>query len=409
MAGLLKDVDPTAKVYTSSGVKFYAADAVGGPDADYMTYFWNDGPSLYRPLSIPGHAVPGNLLNDPSLTSSDWYSMTTDNPGLQDRLVVDLAMKVIKQERPRIVVLNLPEMDWPVAHLYGGPADAPAVTQLMENADSQLGKLFDAYKEMGIFDQTVFCFMGDHGVLPLEQQVNPGDFDAAIAKSGTSVTTTDYHTGGFLWLDDPTQSINASMALEDLKEPGVASIYFLGQSGGQPRYLPSPASASRLSPQLDAANRYLLETMNGANAPHVVMLYEERTGTLGAGGNYPWKGDHGGGRWASQGIAMAMAGPGIRKGHRSLHPARLVDLAPTFLRLLGAPYPTMDGTALADAFSTPTAREVAAQAVSARELVPIAATLRRQSALDVSTQHGKASTSTLGKSQQKRIPLNPNY
>ena len=410
MAALLKDVDPTAKVYTSSGVKFYAADAVGGPEADYITYFWNDGPNMYRPLSIPGHqALPASILNDPSLTSNDWYSMTTDSPGLQDALVVDLATKVIERERPRIVILNLPEMDWPVAHLYGGPADAPAVTQLMENADKQLGKLMDLYRNLGIFHETVFCLMGDHGVLPLERQVNTADIPGAVANAGTTINTGDFHTGGFLWINDPTRAMKASTYIDDLKEPGVSAAYFLGDIAGQRTYLPSPQTASRITPQLDNAYRYLLETMNGANAPHVVLLYEERTGTLGAGGNYPWKGDHGGASWASQGVALTMAGPGIRRGYRSQHPARLVDLAPTFLRLLGAPYPSMDGVALADAFASPTAEELTAQTDLAREIVPVAATLRRQSLLDVKGARVKSTTSALKKTAEKNIPLNPNY
>ena len=407
MAGLLKSVDPTAKIYTSSGVKFYAADAVGGPDADYITYFWNDGPSTYRPLSVPGHEIPADILADPDLTRSDWYTMTTDSPGMQDMLVVDLAIKLIKRERPRIVVLNLPEMDWPVAHLYGGPLDGSAVTKLMENADTAMANLINAYREMGIFHETVFCFMGDHGVLPLEHQVNPSAFAGAIARAGTSIQTYDYHTGAFFWLNDPSKAANAAYEITALKEPGVSAVYFRGGSDGAPRYLPAEASASSLLPGVDSAYRYLLETMNGPNAPHIVALYQERTGTVGAGGNYPWKGDHGGASWASQAVPVIMTGPGIRQGFRSPFPARLVDLTPTFLRLLGAPHPGMDGVVLADALVDPLARESRLQNLTSRQIIPVVGALKRQSAADVREMGAYFTPPT--QSKKSGIPLNPAY
>jgi arylsulfatase A-like enzyme len=279
----------------------------------------------------------------------------------------------------------------------------------MENADSALGRLVDTYKGLGIYDQTVFCFMGDHGVLPLEQQVNTGGFGPAVQTAGTMMVASDYHTGGFIWLEDPSRAINAATAVDGLREPGVSATYFLGSAAGRRQYLPSPASADRVTSQLDGAYRYLLETMNGANAPHVVVLYEERTGTLGAGGPYQWKGDHGGASWAAQGVAMAMAGPGIRQGYRSPFPARVVDLAPTFLRLLGAPRPAMDGVVLADALQSPTSSESTVQNTTSRQLVPVARALQAQSLADVRRMHGPTATSTTGKSKSKRIPLNPNY
>ena len=98
MAGLLKQVDPTAKIYAGAGTKFYAADvADGGPDADYISYFWNDGPDKYRPLSIPGYRLPPGLLDDPALVTNNYQTMNYAHPGEQDGLVVDLATKVSRR------------------------------------------------------------------------------------------------------------------------------------------------------------------------------------------------------------------------------------------------------------------------------------------------------------------------
>jgi Type I phosphodiesterase / nucleotide pyrophosphatase len=391
MAGLLKQVDPTAKVYTSSGVKFYAADAAGGPDADYITYYWNDGPNTYRPLSIPGHELPPGILDDPSLRTNNYTTMNygvtgqpaAGHPGLQDTLVVDLATKVIRQQRPRIVILNLPEMDYPFGHLNGGPHNPGYVRAIMESADNAIGKLFQTYKDLGIFHQTMFAFLGDHGMIPLQQQVDNRPIWTAAQKAGTSVVGADCHSAGFVWIADPGKALKTSEYIDSFRMPGVAAVYFLaGVSGGR-EYLPSPQTASSITPQLDAAYRYLLGTMAGSNAPHVVLLYPERTGTVGAGAPAKWLGDHGGPSWASQSIPLVLAGPGIRRGRQSTFPARLVDIAPTLLRLLGVPYPNLDGVALADAFRRPFASERAALNQIATQLTPLAATLKRQSVLDV--------------------------
>lgn len=404
LAGMLKDHDPSAKVYTASGNKFYAADAMGGPDADYISYFWNDGKKLYRPVSMPGHELPADIINDPAFRAYDYGHMIYGSPapihpGQQDAMVVDLATKVIERERPRIVMLNLPEMDWPVAHLDGGPRDSSSrakVTHIMENADRQLGKLFDTYRNLGIFDQTIFAVIGDHGCLPLQWEVDRTPAEDAVSKAGTTLITGDFHTGGFMWIADPGLAMKVAALIDQAKMQGVKAVYYRDTVNGRPQYLPSPATAANVAADLDRSYRYLLETMNGRNAPHVVLLYPERVGTWKAGGNHPWLGDHGGASWGSQTLATVMAGPGIRQGYQSVYPSRLVDLTPTFLRLLGAPYPKLDGIALADSFKSPIKDEVGMQRRVANRLIPVTSTLRRESALDITKLPGNLANPAKG-------------
>lgn len=397
MASLLKETDPTAKVYAGAGVKFYAVDAAGGPDADYITYFWNDGPQRYRPLEIPGHELPPGtraILGDPALQTDDYTSdklHTTINylhPGQQDSLVVDLASRVIRRERPRIVILNVGEMDFPFGHETGGPISPHFVKEIMGNVDRAVGRLMDTYRDLEIFDQTVFAFLGDHGMVPLIQQVDDSPVWQAALKAGTRVAGGDFHTGGYVWLEDPDRAEQTATNIDSVRMPGVSAVYFRGSVGGQPQYFASPATAISVDPATDGAYRYLLETLDGANAPHIILVFMEDTGTLGAGGTSGagrpnvWHGDHGGASWDSHHLPLVLYGAGIRKGHRSSYPARLVDLAPTLLRLLGVPFPLMDGIALADAFRRPLGDEIAAQRVMGRQLKPVAAALRARSRHD---------------------------
>ena len=382
LSGLIKQQNPDARIFTTSGQKFYAADAVGGPQADYISYFTVAQNNAWVPRSIPGHDLPNNIISNPGFTFPNYKTMLL---GQQDYLAARVTAKVIEQERPRFVMLNLAEMDWPVAHVNGGPVDPAAVTTVMENADRAVGLLVDTYRQLGILDQTVFVVTGDHGVIPMTNQVDRTPLLDAVQKAGTGYVTSDFHTGGFLWLEDPAKAPAVAANVDGAGVPGVAGTYYRGtDNNGNATFLPGPATATNVVGAIDAAYRYLLATLNGADAPHVVILYKEHTGTLDAGGSVTWKGDHGGFSWESHAVPLIMAGPGIRRGYVSPFPARMVDLTPTMLRLLGVPYPRLDGVALADAFSRPLQPELAAQTAVARSLSPLVAALQRQSKIDLS-------------------------
>jgi len=401
MSEYIKRHDSRAKIYTASGQKFYAADAVGGVYADYVSYFKSTN-GKWGPVSMPGRELPSSIINDPRFVHPDGLPL-----GHQDALVGDLAMDVIRKERPRVVILNLPEMDWPVAHIDGGPLSPGPVKTLMKNADRILGKLINEYDGAGILHETVFMLLGDHGVTPLENFVNPQGLQGAM-QAVANVVTFDTHTGAFAWLDDATMSSQAAAAVENSGAPGVAAVYYLKEVGGRRTYVPAPNTSKATHNALGAAFQYLLHTTAGDNAPHVVCFYPERTGTMGAGGKVKWLGDHGGSSWSSQGIPLIMAGPGVKQGHVSHFPARLVDLAPTAMRLLGAPYPRTDGLVLADALQNPTSGDVNQQRHAAQYLVPMVKALRKQAALDVQGQPPMTPAKP-SKTSPKTITVGPGY
>lgn len=378
LSGLIKQHDPAARIFTTSGQKFYAADAAGGPLADYISYFTVGTSNAWVPISVRGHDLPANIQANPRFRLPNYQSMPL---GQQDYLAGTLTAAVIQQERPRFVMLNLAEMDWPVAHINGGPADPRAVTTLMQNADRVIGLLVDTYRSLGLLDKTVFVVTSDHGTVVTSRLVDRNPLLTAVQKAGTQIVTADFHTAGFFWLEDGSRALQVATLFDAERIPGVSAVYYR-TTQDPPAFQPSPDTARRIAPALDAAYRYLLATINGANAPHVVAVYPEQTGTVDAGGSVVWNGDHGGFSWQSHAVPLVMAGPGIRRGYVSRFPARTVDLTPTMLRLLGVPYPQLDGVSLADAFSHPLSSELILQKSVARYLVPITAVLQRQSKLE---------------------------
>jgi len=94
----------------------------------------------------------------------------------------------------------------------------------------------------------------------------------------------------------------------------------------------------------------LLSTLNVAESPDIVLVYDENTITMTPGFlKIGRKGDHGGATWGAQHIPLIINGPRIKKGLVSSYPARLIDIAPTVEALLET-YPLkQDGIPLADA------------------------------------------------------------
>ena len=133
---------------------------------------------------------------------------------------------------------------------------------------------------------------------------------------------------------------------------------------------------------MEAANQYLLRSFNGPDAPDIAVFFTEDTASL-PGGEAHWKGDHGGADWQSQHLPLVISGAGVRSGHVSIHPARLEDIAPTVLTLMGVRPSGMDGIPLSDSMVAPSRNAVAAERAQGSSLQPIITALQREAQQEV--------------------------
>jgi arylsulfatase A-like enzyme len=349
---LVKAARPKAVVVTASSEKVYAAGAMGGWAADYVLYHQRTGPgkTILTPSAVPGHAPPPEFFQHPGLKTVLPMKHFTD----WDYLSTVLGLVAIDQFRPDVLMLNLPGADV-YGHPYGGPA-APAIfRQIVGGIDRNIARIVQAYKTAGIFDQTLFVIAGDHGMVPNDRTVSGDDTRTAVAQAGGKY---HFHTGGTaadIYLHNYWHA--RAVAMEMLKLPGVAAAYYQTRPKGRNEYVPAPGMS--IDPSLDAAYRYLLDTIVGPTAPDVVAPFRENTiGTASTNAH----GDHGGLNWGAQHVPLVFSGPGVTAGVVSEAPARLVDVAPTIVRLMGLPPAPMDGTVLADAVTAADAQEVATQA-----------------------------------------------
>lgn len=377
LAHLVHARSRNAKVVALSGSKYYAADAIGGPDADVTMYFQGTPQNHFVPTYIPGHAPPAGLLNNPGLTAR-----TTHLPlGLENHLAMSLAVNTFKRMRQHVTLINLPEFDWPLGHVDGGIIDQAGVKTLMHGFDRDLAALQEIYRKAGVINDTIFILMADHGMMPLRQKLSETDFSDAVSRGGTSIVTFAYSSAGYIWVKDSPRARAAAQQVARMDNPHIQSVYARVRTSKGYSYTRVSSSSPRTG-GLEAANQYLLNSFNGPNAPDIVVLFKEGVGCE-PGGQAGWKADHGGTSWEAQHIPLILSGPGIRANHVSSHPARLIDIAPTVLQAMGASHKGMQGIPLADALKAPPAWTVTWQKAANKQLLPLVAALQQHSRLEL--------------------------
>ncbi len=381
IASLFKARYPHAKVVAVSGHKYYAADPLGGPNADYIMYYAPDAKNFhYLPTAIPGHVPPASILNAPGLSTQS----ATLPLGTEDTLATKLSMESFRQVHQQVTLINLPEFDWPLGHVDGGQHDK-AVT-LMKDFDRDLGYIEDTYRKAGVLDKTAFVITADHGMSPLKYQIPDAVMDDAVTKAGTTSLETTYSTAGYIWLQNAAMSQSVADNVISTKNPYIQSVYYKVHAKSGDSYV--LASGQHITPRTDTANQYLLQSFLGGNAPDVVAFCTEDA-AFAAQGALSWKGNHGGGAWQSQHIPLVIAGPGVAAGVVSHAPVRLEDVAPTALALFKIQATGMQGSVLADSLQSPSLAQTATQQQLSHLLNPVVSALSEQSQADLAAQARK--------------------
>lgn len=374
IASLVHKENPSAKVVALSGYKYYAADALGGPNADVTMYYATRRDGRFGPTAIPGHVPPASVLNDPSvIVRSRTMGFTNEN-----RLAMTLAAHTFNTLHQQVTLINLPDSDWPLGHPWGASRDPKDVKTLMQNFDTQLGDLEDTYRKAGVLDKTMFVITADHGFAPTYHKVPKAVIAGAVQRAGTSILRDTYHTGSYVWIKDSTRAATIAADITRQKNPYIQSVYYRTEGPNGSGYQRATSSDRFKAAGMENANQYLLQTFNGETGPDIVVFFTEDAAGV-AGSQSSWKADHGGADWEAQHVPLLMAGPGVRRHHTSNWPARLEDVAPTALTLLGMPTTGMDGSVLADALRAPTIQERDTQANLAKTLRPVIESLQTES------------------------------
>jgi predicted AlkP superfamily pyrophosphatase or phosphodiesterase len=380
---LYKKAHPEAKVAAISSDKFYAAAGLGAQSADFILFSRSGDVADFRymadndliPDGVQGHLAPAEIMNDPGLKRSKSEKWDSDS------WAVDLAIKLFEKEKPRIMMINLPDTD-EAGHATGGITNPKAMGRIITRADVQIGRLIEAYKKAGVYDQTVFVITSDHGMTPSLHYISQDNIKSILWQSGTWGNPQPE-----FYLGNPAKAGEVAENIAKTKIAGIHGVYFKAKaSDGSYVYLPSPTTAGAITGDLDKSFRYLTGTYASEKSPDVFLVIAENWRQDYHLMGFKMPGSHDTVTWLSQHIPLIISGPGINKGALSDNPARLVDIAPTVLTLMGVAPERMDGIVLADALANPSAEQSADQARMNDKLIPLVKALKALSDSDLAEE-----------------------
>lgn len=381
IAGLVKAQTPEARVVAVSSQKFYAAQGLGMGPTDYIVYSTRPAKAQSKGKQTPtpeaergvegseqalsaaalkGREPPAGVLNDPRL------HVEVKNPGDENTFAINAALVLFEKYKPRALLINLPATD-EYGHQTGGIIAPDTMRQVMLTTDEGIGKLIAAYKAAGIFDQTLWVITADHGMIPNTHEIDPQALRKVARDAGNKKGNVQVPYGH---LGNPSNAMTLAEAVAKSGIPGIVGTYAKVKVSGHYEYQPAPTTKAALSPALNDAYLYLLDSFVGSTSPDLVTMTAENT--LVGNEKKPGKhGSHGEVTWGDQHIPLILSGPGIRRGATSSAPARLVDILPTIARVMGWPTTGMDGIVLADALANPQAADVSAQKANTEKVAPL--------------------------------------
>jgi hypothetical protein len=375
IAGLFKAKYPKERVVALSGHKYYAADPLGGPSADGIMYYAPGSGGRYVPQAIPGHVPPSSVMNAKNVIGANTHL----GNGGEDTLATNLAIAAFRHMHAHILMVNYPEFDWPLGHVYGGNRDRKDAITIMRNFDSDLGRLEDVYRKAGVLDRTLFIITADHGMGPIKRFIPSSVINNAVAEAGTTAPDVAANTGAYVWLTNHSRAEQVAANVMAEHDPGVQSAYYLTMKP-TPRYV--AVGGHFVNKTVNTANTDLANTLLNGHEPDVVVM--AKAGATFSSPAAHWKADHGGASWESQHIPLIMAGPGVKKGTVIGEGAQLEDIAPTALTLMGVAPTGMQGKVLADAMLSPAAWQRTARQREIGRIDPLISALTAQDTYEMS-------------------------
>ena len=256
----------------------------------------------------------------------------------RDRFAAATAVRIIRTEKPNLMVIHLMETD--SAQHANGPG-SPQARAAYERVDAHIGAIVKAVEEAGIAPRTAFLITGDHGFSRVHSLLQPNVVlrEAGLLKTDDKGALTSWlsvlHGMAIRVKDhDPALAAKVTALFEDLARTRYKGIFRvigrqeLDSLGAYPEALLmiEPSEGYYLSDGYDE-NAFLVGTTR--RGAHGFLPTEPRMFT-----------------------GLILSGAGVRAGV-PLPSVRQIDIAPTVARLLGFPMPTADGVPLKGVIDSP--------------------------------------------------------
>lgn len=254
------------------------------------------------------------------------------DPVKRDRFAAAVARRIIRTERPNLMVVHLMETD--SAQHANGPG-SPQARAAFERVDAHIGAIVQATEDAGIRGRTAFLITGDHGFSRVHSLFQPNVIlrEAGLLKTNEKGDVTEWQAilhGMAMRVRNPAapsmveRVINLFEKLERTRYKGLFRMVRraeLDEHGAYPGalFFFEPAEGYYLSDGF-AQNSFLIGTTR--RGAHGFLPTEPRMFT-----------------------GLILSGAGVRAGV-PLPSVRQIDIAPTVARLLGFDMPDAEGVPL---------------------------------------------------------------
>ena len=279
------------------------------------------------------YATPG-LISQMEQSSVSMQTARGTDASHWDAFLTAGAATIIREHKPNLLYVHLLESD-KVQHKGG--RSTPGLPAAMRRLDNDLYDIMQATKKAGIYENTTFIVLGDHGFSDVSEAIAPNMVLAGLGfitqdKTGGDWKAMVQNTGGSaaVYLKDPKDATTAAQVR------GLLTNRALGQDGKRLYSIIDKEQLIKLGGPRDAA--YFLEAEPG------YMFVGATTGEFVR--KAPVSGNHGFlPEKPDMRTGFIVAGRGIKKGV-ILDTLRLADVAPTVAGLLGLEMKSIEGRAL---------------------------------------------------------------
>jgi predicted AlkP superfamily pyrophosphatase or phosphodiesterase len=254
-----------------------------------------------------------------------------------DDFTTACAVHTLKTRRPHLTLVHLIDLD-DRKHYFG--TKSPEAQAALERMDRRLAEIIAATKQAGTYADTTFLVLGDHGQLDVDTRVRPNLLLREAGLQNDPAGDRKWRAylqcnGGSAYLyvrdGDTDARLEALAALEEacaLGKWGIERVY-VGDS------LAALGVGSGMAAAVEARKGVTFEE---AFAEPAVTEIPLTVGKFANHGYSPAKPNYT--------CLFLAAGPTVtRKG--DMGTLRMVDLAPTMAKMLGLPFPSCDGQAMA--------------------------------------------------------------
>ena len=311
------------------------------PNVDWLVAeIWPENDKV-DPRPILKTGCSENMFEAGGVMERHWHKLRKNTQPFMDQMMVGASCDIIRRYQPDILFIHLAHLDH-TRHANG--IHGPAVNQAIIANDDWLGRLMEAAMDAGVYEDTNFAVISDHGHLPVKQMFNP---NVLLAEEGFIRLDGNGRIASWDAYCNST-SLSCQVVLKDPADKEVrdkleALLYQMRKNPAYGVECVYNKEEVEKEQHLTGDFEYVLEGMAGtsfgAACTGEVLVKPDNSDykfSVASHGHLPHKGP--------QPVFM-IAGPDVKKG-AVIPRQRIIDEAPTFAKIFGFDLPDAKGTVL---------------------------------------------------------------